>query len=173
MDGNYLSYILTLVIGIAGAGIGIVIGIPAGALVGSTIAVALFNVFGNMDVITFPSEIRFIFQLGLGILLGSKFTPDILYYLKEIWQPALVSAAIAIITGLLSGILISKFLGVEELTAFLATSPGGLSDMSLIALDMGAKTSVVLVIHLTRLIGVILIVPFVVRLIERWHSGSI
>lgn len=101
----------------------------------------------------------------LGILLGSKLTAETLLALKDLWRPALVCTVIAVSTGVLSGFLISRWLGIERLTAILGTAPGGISDMSLIALDMGAQASTVVVMHLARLISVIVVVPWVVRLL--------
>ncbi|MEO0854296.1 MAG: AbrB family transcriptional regulator, partial [Cyanobacteria bacterium J06648_11] len=92
--------------------------------------------------------------------------------MRELWQPALMCAAIAISTGVLSGLAISKLLGMEPLTALLGTAPGGLSDISLIALDMGAQGSTVLIMHLTRLISVIAIVPWIVRAIARMGTTA-
>jgi uncharacterized membrane protein AbrB (regulator of aidB expression) len=45
-----------------------------------------------------------------------------------------------------------------------------MTDMSLIALDMGAQGPAVVVMHLTRLVAVIAIVPSLVRLLMR--SGT-
>ncbi|MGF1494484.1 MAG: AbrB family transcriptional regulator [Microcoleaceae cyanobacterium] len=168
----FISYGSICLVGLLGGLAGFFLGIPAGALVGSMLAVALFNIFGQIEVPSFPAEIRLFFQLGVGILLGSKFTAETFYSLKELWRPALLGAAITISAGLVSGILISRFLGIEELTAFLATSPGGLTDMSLVALDVGAKTSVVIVMHLTRLISILIIIPAVVRFVMHLQGNS-
>ncbi|MDJ0717427.1 MAG: AbrB family transcriptional regulator [Prochloraceae cyanobacterium] len=166
-----LSYVITILIGVAGALIGYVMGLPAGALVGSMLAVGLVNVFGAVEIPRFPSEARFFLQLGLGLMLGSKLTIDTLYAAKELWRPALLCALIAIATGVLSGLLISHVLGVEPITAFFGTAPGGLSDMTLIALDMGAKANLVVVMHLIRLISVIVVVPWFIKIVVQPHSG--
>lgn len=168
---NFASYLWTLLIGIIGAFAGYKLKIPAGALVGSMLAVGLVNIFGHLQMPSFPSEVRFFLQLGLGILLGSKLSADTFYTLKELWRPAFLCAGIAIATGILSAFLISRCLGIEELTAFLGTAPGGISDMSLIALDMGAQSSTVTIMHLVRLVGVIIIVPWFVKLFIQPHTG--
>ena len=166
-----LTYVVTVLVGIAGAIIGYVMGLPVGVLVGSMLAVGLVNIFGAVEVPRFPSEARFVLQLGLGLMLGSKLTIDTLYAARELWRPALLCALIAITTGVLSGLLISQVLGVEPVTAFFGTAPGGLTDMTLIALDMGAKANLVVVMHLIRLISVIVIVPWFIKIIVQPHSG--
>jgi membrane AbrB-like protein len=160
-----MSYLWTMLIGLAGALIGVKLRLPAGALVGSMVAVGLVNVWGAIPIPAPPAGIRFAMQVVLGILLGTKLTADTLLALKDLWRPALLCTVIAVGTGVLSGYLISRWLGIERLTAILGTAPGGISDMSLIALDMGAQTSTVVVMHLARLISVVVVVPWVVRLL--------
>ena len=171
MEGT-LVYCSTLAIGSLGAAIGYALRLPAGVLVGAMLAVAIANMSGKAPIATPPSEVRLFLQVGLGILLGSRFTAEIGTSLKSLWQPALVCAAIAIGTSLLSALLVSRWLGVEKLTALLGSAPGGLSDMSLIALDMGAQGPTVLIMHLVRLVCVISIVPWIVRLVVETQPGA-
>ena len=56
--------------------------------------------------------------------------------------------------------LMSTFLGIDSLTSFFATAPGGIMDISLIAYDFKANTSQVALLQLIRLISVIAFVPF-------------
>lgn len=162
---------MTVIFGVVGALVGYRLKLPAGALVGSMSAVGLVNILGVVQVPSFPSEVRFLLQLGVGILLGTQLSAKTLIALKGLWQPALLCASMAIATGIFSAFLISRCLGVEKLTAFLATAPGGISDMSLVALDMGAQSSTVIVLHLVRLISVIVVVPWFVKLAIQPHTG--
>ncbi|MDX2271449.1 MAG: AbrB family transcriptional regulator [Cyanobacteriota bacterium] len=157
------AYLWTIMIGLAGAWVGIQFKVPAGALVGSMLAVGLVNACGAIAVPNPPSQVRLIMQVVLGITLGSRLTAEVLVGMKDLWRPALLCTGIAVGTGVLSAYLISRWLGVERMTALLGTAPGGITDMSLIALDMGAQTSTVMVMHLARLISVIVVVPWIVR----------
>ncbi|MEN9219805.1 MAG: AbrB family transcriptional regulator [Thermostichales cyanobacterium GMQP_bins_62] len=159
----WINYAWTIVIALAGAIVALKLKIPAGALVGSMVAVGLVNMCGTIAVPTPPPATRFVLQVGLGIILGSRLTLETVSGLRELWRPALICTVIAISTGVLSGVMISRWLGVERLTAILGTAPGGISDMSLIALDMGAQGTTVMVMHLARLISVIVVGPWLVR----------
>ncbi|GAB4210268.1 MAG: AbrB family transcriptional regulator [Synechococcales cyanobacterium] len=159
----WINYAWTILIALAGAVVGLKLKVPAGALVGSMMAVGLVNMCGTIPVPTPPASTRFALQVGLGIILGSRLTLDTVLGIRELWRPALLCTVIAIGTGVLSGVIISRWLGIERLTAILGTAPGGLSDMSLIALDMGAQGSTVMIMHLARLISVIVVVPWLVR----------
>lgn len=167
-----MNYIWTLAIAFVGGFVGVKLRIPAGALVGAAIAVGGASVLQTYELPPIPSQTRFVLQVGLGILLGATLDRETVLAMRELWRPALMCAAIAVGTGVLSGLAISKLLGMEPLTALLGTAPGGLSDISLIALDMGAQGSTVLIMHLTRLISVIAIVPWIVRAIARMSANA-
>jgi hypothetical protein len=154
-----VNYVWTLLIALLGSLIAVKLKIPAGALVGSLVAVGTVNSLGWLSVPQWPQGTRFCLQLGLGILLGSTITTDTFTTLRELWRPACMAAFITICSGVIAGCSISRILGMERLTALLGSAPGGMTDMSLIALDMGAQGPAVVVMHLTRLVAVIAIVP--------------
>lgn len=160
--GNYL---VTLLIGLAGGLFAQQLRVPAGGLIGSLVAVSALNLSGWFHVPNFPSNTKFVLQIGVGILLATSINRDVLFSLRDMWRPALTGAAIMVSTGIFSGLLISRWLGIEQLTALLGSAPGGISDMSLIAMDLGAQGSAVIIMHLTRLISVVVIVPLVIRFI--------
>lgn len=158
-----LGYLLTVLIGLGGAYLGLILKIPTGPLVGSMVAVGIANASGIVNISQLPPGLTFGLQLVLGITLGSRLNPESWVTLKSIWSPVLICTVITIGTGLISGLLLSHWLGMERLTALLSTAPGGISGMSLIALDLGAESSTVVIMHLARLISVILLVPLFVR----------
>lgn len=160
-----MAYLWTVLLALGGALIGYTLHIPAGVLIGAMLAVGLISISGKVRIPSIPSQVRSGLQLGLGILLGSQFTPETLATLTDLWQPACISAAIAISTGLVSAFVSYRWMGIEKITAFLGTAPGGLSDMSLIALDMEAQSNTVVLMHLARLISVVVLIPLLVRLV--------
>ncbi len=167
-----MNYVWTLSVALLGSAIAVKFKVPAGALIGALIAVGGANCLQLFEVPAPPQGTKFILQMGLGILLGATITSDALANLRELWRPALFCTSITLFTGIASGLVISRWLGLEQLTALLASAPGGISDMSLIALDMGAQGPTVLVMHLSRMVGVILVVPLVVRLLVRWGAPA-
>lgn len=52
------------------------------------------------------------------------------------------------------------FLGIDNLTSFFTTAPGGIMDISFITYDFKANTSQVALLQLIKLISVISFVPF-------------
>ncbi|WP_017325316.1 AbrB family transcriptional regulator [Synechococcus sp. PCC 7336] len=165
-----MNYLWTVLLALVGSAIAVKLRIPAGALVGSLLAVGCANALNVFSVPTPPQGTKFILQVGLGILLGATITSDALAGLRDLWRPALLCTSITLVAGIASGLAISRWLGLERLTALLGSAPGGMSDMSLIALDMGAQGPTVVLMHLTRMVSVIVVVPIVVKLAVRWGS---
>lgn len=65
--------------------------------------------------------------------------------------------------------LLSNELGVDPLTAYLATSPGGLDSVAIIAAASDSvDISFVLALQTSRLIFVLALGPFLARLVSRW-----
>ncbi len=165
-----VNYLGTVLVAIMGGLVAQRFQLPAAGLLGSLVAVSAMNLVLGTHVPSFPSQSKFLLQICVGILLAASINRDVIASLRDLWRPALACAAIMVSTGIFSGLLISRWLGLEQLTALLGSAPGGISDMSLIAIDMGAQGPVVLVMHLTRLISVIVVVPLVVKFVL--HIGA-
>ncbi len=120
-----MNYIWTLLVALLGSAIAVKLKVPAGALVGALMAVGSMNCLQLFEVPTPPQGMKFILQVGLGILLGATITTDALAGLKDLWRPALFCTTITLFTGIASGLAISHWLGLERLTALLASAPGG------------------------------------------------
>ena len=73
---------------------------------------------------------------------------------------ALVMVVLMIAFSFVLSFIMSHFLGIDYMTSFFATAPGGIMDISLIAYDFKANTSQVALLQLIRLISVISFVPF-------------
>ena len=79
-----------------------------------------------------------------------------------LWKPALVITFSLLITGILVGLLISKFLGVDTIVALLGAAPGGTIGMSLVGAEFGVGAAVA-ALHAVRLITVLLFIPSIVN----------
>jgi uncharacterized membrane protein AbrB (regulator of aidB expression) len=62
--------------------------------------------------------------------------------------------------------VLSALTSIDELTAYLATSPGGMDSVAIMALGSGADAPVVLAIQMLRLLVVVL----AGALLGRWSS---
>ncbi|WP_053954939.1 AbrB family transcriptional regulator [Inediibacterium massiliense] len=151
----------TLVIAVIGGLIGIKLKIPAGALVGAMIAVAIYNIYTGKGYI--PIKFKIIAQMVVGGMIGLNFTMDIVKGMKELILPAFILVIGMTIFSIGLGFLISKFTGLDIVTALFSCAPGGITDMTLISEAYGAQTPKVAILHLMRLISVITILPMIIK----------
>jgi uncharacterized protein len=83
--------------------------------------------------------------------------------------PAMILGAVLLITlCAFSAWLLAHWLGKDFLSLYLATSPGGLDAMAIIAVDTHSDVGLVLAMQTLRLFAVIVSGAFFARLIIKW-----
>ena len=155
---DIVNLILTLIIAILGGYLASKKKVPAAYMLGALFLVAIFNVLFNRAF--FPTYFKFITQIATGTFIGSKFRSEDIKMLKKVIIPGMTMVVLMITFSFILSYLMSTFLGIDNLTSFFATAPGGIMDISLIAYDFKANTSQVALLQLIRLISVIAFVPF-------------
>jgi len=95
------------------------------------------------------------------------YTRETVVYALRVLPPLLLSTALLIVLCGLSAALFAADAHVDALTAYLATTPGGLDSVTLLALGSGANVPLVIATQALRLFVVILSGPSVARLIAR------
>ena len=159
MNGNEIIFlILTLAIGIVGGYLADKKKIPAAFMIGALFAVAIFNIVTDRAFL--PTSFKFITQVATGTFIGSKFRTEDVKMLRKVIIPGMVMVVLMIAFSFILSFIMSHFLGIDYMTSFFATAPGGIMDISLIAYDFKANTSQVALLQLIRLISVISFVPF-------------
>lgn len=104
----------------------------------------------------------------IGWTVGLRFTADVLRTAARS-LPRVLGAIVALIGACgLIGAALTLFAGVEPLTAYLATSPGGVDSVAIIAASSG-RVDVVLVMTLqvARAISAMSLGPTLARLVSR------
>ena len=140
--------------------------IPAGALLVPLLAGSALQLSGLMTV-HLPDWLLSIAYGAVGCYIGLRFDRVTLAF---VWRrlPAMVGGSLLLILlCALSAWLLAAMLGKDFLSMYLATSPGGLDAMAIIALDTHADVGLVLAMQTLRLFGVILTGAFFARLIIR------
>ena len=149
--------VITLLIGIIGGSTALKLKVPAGAILGSAVSVALFSIFSGKSV--FPQEFNIIAQIGAGIYIGSRIYKKDIMELKTIVKPAIIITVSMCLFSILMGILINVSSNIDLITSLFASAPAGITDITLISLDFGADTSIVAILHFARLVSIISIMP--------------
>ena len=159
-----LPLVAMLAIGILAGLIGQRLRVPAGAFL---VPFALASVLNSSGTITIalPQWLLVIAFTLLGWNIGLGFTRTILLHARRALLPTVVSIVVLIsFSGLLAGLLI-LLLGVDPLTAYLATSPGGLDSIAVIAASAKVDVAFVMTLQTARLILVTLIGPWLARFV--------
>jgi membrane AbrB-like protein len=164
---SLLPFAETLALAIGGALAGRFLRVPSGALLLPMIIGAVSHATGALEI-TLPSWLVALAYIAVGWYVGLSFDRGILVDALRA-TPKLVLASLLLI-GLcaISAWLLTWWLGIDPLTAYLATSPGGLDSIAVIAMGSRADVSFVLAIQTMRLFIVILTGPLIARLISRY-----
>ncbi len=155
---------LTLYI-LGGAALGslmLITGLPGGPLLGSILGAGLLSISGQLEVADWPLGTKTVLGVGIGTVIGTGINRDTLGELKLLWKPALVITFTLLVTGVVVGLLMSKFLGVEKIVALLGAAPGGTIGMSLVGAEYGVGAAVA-ALHAVRLITVLVLMPAIVN----------
>ena len=154
-------YLATLAAALSGGWIGIKIKMPAGALIGSMLAVAAFNLLTGKAA--FPSQTAVVLQCLTGAYMGAKIGKrEALDMLKSVKAGVLLSLCMCLFSTLVS-FLIVRFSAMDPATALFSTAPGGIADMSLIALEMGADPAIVAIMQVSRIVAVVMLMPALIK----------
>ena len=145
---DIVNLILTLIIAILGGYLASKKKVPAAYMLGALFLVAIFNIFFNRAFL--PNYFKFVTQIATGTFIGSKFRSEDVKMLKKVIIPGMTMVVLMIIFSFILSYLMSTFLGIDNLTSFFATAPGGIMDISLIAYDFKANTSQVALLQLIR-----------------------
>ena len=147
----------TLAVGAGGGALFAWLGTPLPWMLGALI----FTSVGAMAGIRMytPPEFRRVMMAVLGVLLGSAFSPDLTGQIAA-WPATLAGMLLYVAVG--GGLTMLFFHRVGRLngpTAFFAAAPGGLSEMMLLGPAMGGNEREITLVHATRIVLVVLILP--------------
>jgi membrane AbrB-like protein len=137
--------------------------VPSGALLGAMLVVAALNLTRWFPVAELPDPARFLAFVALGWSIGAAFTPETLSVLRMAAGPVLGVVVLLIVTGAALAVALVRFGDLDPATAFLAASPGALSQMIAVSAETGADSPLVATVHIVRVFAVLLVSPFVVR----------
>ena len=155
-----------LVVGSAGALVALRLRIPAGALLGPMVLGAVLHGTGLVRIAV-PAALLDAAYLAIGLTIGLLYTPATVRYALRILPQLLASTLVLIALCAGSAALLALALNLDPLTAYLATTPGGLDSVTVIALGSGANVPLVLAVQALRVFVVIAAGPSLAKLVAR------
>jgi uncharacterized protein len=105
-------------------------------------------------------------QVVVGAMVGTRFDGVSLRTVAKAVVLAIVATAVLLVLAAVFGQAVESTLGIPFAAALLAFAPGGLAEMSLIALSLEIDAAYVSSHHIVRIFIIVLAAPFVFRLLR-------
>ncbi|MDD3347389.1 AbrB family transcriptional regulator [Oscillibacter sp.] len=135
--------------------------VPAGMMIGAVVAAAVLTAAFRVGYV--PPATKSIAQVIAGAFIGCSASRSDLQQLRVFYKPVLIITASLLTVNVVIGFLLFATGYSDLLTCLICAVPGGITDVTLIAVDLGADASKVLVIHFCRLIVGLVVFPLLVQ----------
>ena len=154
-----LQYLETLAIGTIGGTLFLVTGLPGGLISGAMLAVAAAAMTGRQMAV--PAHLTQAVLVLLGILLGSLMSRQLLQHIGSYPVTIGLLALATFCTTFGSSYYLQRLHGWDRTSAFLAASPGALSQIALLAIEKGADMPAIAVVQTLRVIILTAALPLI------------
>ncbi|MGF1611722.1 MAG: AbrB family transcriptional regulator [Kiloniellales bacterium] len=152
--------------GIAGYLAARLLRVPAAGIVGPMVLSAGVHLAGWPKAAP-PLELIAAAQVVVGSAIGCRFSGSSLGFIRHTIVIAAGATAILLLITLSFAIALNAVTGLPTAALVLAFAPGGLAEMSLIALALALETAFVATHHIVRIFLIVVAAPFVFRLTRR------
>jgi uncharacterized protein len=152
-------------VAVVGVAVAALARLPAASLVGPLALAALVTATGLLEV-GVPGAIADAAFVGIGASVGLLYDRASLRRAGRL-LPAIVGAVLALTAACaVPAAMLVLGTGTDALTAYLATTPGGISSVLAAAFDSGADLTLVIAVQTLRLLVLALVAPFAARLLR-------
>lgn len=158
-----LDYVVLGLCAVAGALLSKKLGLPAAPVFGPMILSGIAHIAGWVTVAP-PTLFVIAAQITIGTIIGTRFIGATLAEIRRDIGLSAIASILMLIAAVGFAELISVVTNIPLAQAFLAFSPGGLTEMSLLTLAMEQDATYVSVMHIIRITLVIALAPFVFKL---------
>lgn len=150
---------------VVGAALAKLARIPAAVLVGPMLVSAVVHLAG-LTTHAPPFELVAIAQVVIGTAIGCRFAGTKMALVRRTVGVTIVSTALLLAMTVVFALLVHLVTSdIRTLDVVLAFAPGGLAEMSLVALAIGGDTAFVSSHHIIRIIFVVIFAPILFRLL--------
>ena len=152
---------MALLIGATGGALFALIGVPLPWTLGAITTSALAAIF--LKRWPMPAGVRTFTKPVVGVLAGSAFTPAIAVSMLAWWPSVLTVAAYSLAISVAGYLVFTRVMRYDPVTAFFASTPGGLGEFSLLGGALGGRVHTLVLIHATRVITIVFGVPILLQ----------
>jgi membrane AbrB-like protein len=155
---------LLFVVGFAGALLFTLLKLPGGAMTGAMIFVVAFIMISGESPAKVPDWMTFVVYTCVGVMIGSMYKPGMLQAIGATWPTLVLSTGVVLLAGCICAWIVARSGVLSIDSAYLATSPGGFNAIMGFSLT-NEEAPIVMVYHLVRIYAVILLAPYMGRLL--------
>ena len=161
---------LTLLLAAALSRLGARLPLPGGSfLLPMAIGAAAVHGFG-LQVMPPPLLKAVVFGI-IGWAIGLRFSPALLGHAARVLPVVTLMIVVMILLNCGFAVVLSRFGGIDLLTAALATSPGGADAVAIIAAGVPVDVGFVMTMQTARLLIVLLLAPVLATRLSRFSKG--
>ena len=160
-----MQFLLTLFVGAAAGFLFLKGKIPGGMMVGALVGAVILNI--GTDLAYMPSTARMAAQITAGAFIGAAIKKSDVRRMPKLAKPAVILLSGMLVLNLVMGSVIHIVSGLDWITSFFCAVPGGMSDVPIIAADMGANGAAVALTQFFRLVCGVGIFPSIIMLLTR------
>jgi hypothetical protein len=162
----WIDFAITLAIGAVAGVIGILVRFPAGALFFPLFATAVLQGAGLATIIL-PPWLLAASYAALGWSVGLAFTREIVRHAWRALPQILLSILVLIAVSAVLALILVEAAGIDPLTAYLATTPGGMDTVAIIGAASKVDLSFVMALQTVRFLIVLIVGPPLARFIAQ------
>ena len=161
---------LYAVLAVVGMFVAKLIRMPAASLIGPLLATGIYLVASGETAPVLPNFWLRLAQIGAGTYIGAGIDAAKLRAYNGYWSSIFEGIFIVLAASMVMAIGLQKLTGIGLTTAFLGCAPGGIAEMGVTALAVGADSAMMTAYQMARLLFIILFYPYIVKLIVAWNT---
>ena len=154
---------MLLVLAAAGAAVGRLLRLPAAYLLGPMLLVAGLELTGILRGLQPPTVLVWGAQVVIGTVIGCRFIGVSWRHVGGVVGLTAGSIALFLILAFGFAAMLTTLLGIPMAQGALAFAPGGVAEMSLVAISLGVDATYVALHHVLRISAVMALAPLVFR----------
>ncbi|VXB47988.1 AbrB family transcriptional regulator [Nocardioides sp. AX2bis] len=137
------------------------------SLLGPLLVSSVLAAGGWLGAVSVPTALEWLAFALIGVQVGLRFTRASLHSIARMLPVVLALIAVVVVGTAGLGEVLTWLTPADPLTAYLATTPGGLFAVLAIASDSGADATYVMAVQLLRLLVILAILPLLARWLRR------
>jgi len=137
--------------------------IPVASLIGPILATGAYLIATGETAPVVPKFWLGLAQIGVGTYIGAGIDVEKLRGYNGYWSSIFEGILIVLAASMLMALGLRQLTGIGLTTAFLGCAPGGLTEMGVTALTVGADSAMMTAYQMARLLFIMLVYPSIVK----------